>query len=71
MGAARSNKGDAKAAGSIGNANALLGGLQNSASIYGLMGGQFGGAKTPSVPAYGTNPFASGNIFANMGSWFK
>jgi hypothetical protein len=75
MSAALANKGDAKAAGAIGGANALMGGLQNSASIYGLMGGQFGQSPQgvmPSVPAYGTNPFANNNnIFANMGSWFK
>lgn len=64
--------GDAKAAGSIGSANALLGGINNGIGIYGMMGGGFGGgAKTPTVPSSGTNVFASSNPFANWNSWLK
>jgi hypothetical protein len=76
--AAIANRGDAQAAGTIGGANALMGGLQNGLGMYGMMGGQFGQQQQPQVPQVpnsGTNVFANNNPFANpfanFGSWFK
>jgi hypothetical protein len=78
MSSAIANKGDARAAGVIGGANALMGGIQNGLGMYGMMGGQFGGGGggvQPQVPANGTNVFANNNPFANpfanFSSWFK
>jgi hypothetical protein len=61
MSAALSNKGDAQAAGTIGTANAIMGGANNALGMYGMMGGTFGsqaaqGAATGSPFA---NPFAT------------
>jgi hypothetical protein len=60
--------GDAHAAGAVGSANALLGGINNGVGIFGMMNnGGGGGAVTPQVPSSGTNVFAhNANPFANI-----